>query len=250
VALRRVGDRGRFRVERGDDRKDTNVNHPARSGDMPISNTRGDERVLPGQAAPHRRRVPLTEEQRELAVNYLPMARQLARRLHSTWPFHREELESTAYMALVEAAQTFDPSRGVGFGTYARHRIRGALRDLQRVICSGKSRAAGATAPVFQKLKAFDEHNGMVLGVEPDPPVGTWIESTEAVEFWLRRLPRAHAAACRLIYIHGKSQDQVAVEIGCSKSYLSRLHREAINSLIRDYHVVAAAHEGCARPSL
>ena len=87
----------------------------ARGGDGPLSE----------QTAPHGRRVPLTDEQRELAVNYLPMARQLAQRLHATWRTHREELESTAYMALVEAAQRFDPSRGVGFSSYARHRIRG-----------------------------------------------------------------------------------------------------------------------------
>ena len=83
----------------------------------------------------------------------------------------------------------------------------------------------------------------MVLGIEPEPPVGTWIESTEAVEFWLRRLPKAHAAACRLIYIHGKSQDEAATEVGCSKSYLSRLHREAINWLIREYHQAGAAQD-------
>ena len=103
---------------------------------------------------------------------------------------------------------------------------------------------------MFQKLKTLDEHNGVVLGVEPEPPVGTWIESTEAVEFWLRRLPRAHAAACRLIYIHGKSQDEAASEVSCSKSYLSRLHREAINWLIRDYHLVVAAQANRSSRSL
>ena len=63
-----------------------------------------------------------------------------------------------------------------------------------------------------------------------------WIESPDAVEDWLSHLPRAHAAACRLIYIDGKSQDEAAAEVGCSKSYLSRLHREAVTWLIRKYH--------------
>ena len=59
------------------------------------------------------------------------------------------------------------------------------------------------------------------------------MESTEAVEKWIRRLPRAQAAACRLIYLHGKSQDEAAELVGCSKSYMSRLHREAIARLIQ-----------------
>ena len=147
-------------------------------------------------------------------------------------------------MALVEAARNFDPSRKVGFSTYARHRIRGALRDFQRLIYSGGSRAVSGEKPVFQKLRKYDEQNGRVLGIRPERPVGTWIESTEAVEVWLSRLPKAHAAACRLIYIHGKSQDEVATEVGCSKSYLSRLHREAITWLIRDYHQAIGVHQG------
>jgi RNA polymerase sigma factor (sigma-70 family) len=197
---------------------------------------------------PHRAKVPLTDDQRDLTVNYLPMARNLAQRLHTTWPFHREELESTAYMALVEAAQRFDPSRGVGFSAYARHRIRGALRDFQRLIYSGGSRSAAVRGRGFQRINPLDEQHGVVLGIEPDEPVGTRIEAVEAVEHWLKRLPRAHAAACRLIYIHGKSQDEAASEVGCSKSYLSRVHREAINWLIREYHEISARDRG--RPEM
>jgi RNA polymerase sigma factor (sigma-70 family) len=197
-----------------------------------------------------RGRTPLTDEQRELAVNYLPMARQLAHRFSTTWPAHADELQSTAYMALVEAARTFDPARNVGFSTYARHRIRGALRDCQRLLYTGGSRVANERRPVFQVLRKFDEQNGEVLGIQPDPPVGTWIEATEAVEGWLKRLPKTHAAACRLIYIHGKSQDEVASEVGCSKSYLSRLHREAITWLIRDYHEARAARAESSSQSM
>jgi RNA polymerase sigma factor (sigma-70 family) len=223
---------------------------PARGGNRVSPRARADGRDFLNRCGPHRTRVPLTEAQRALAVDYLPLARQLARRLCADGHAHPEELQSTAYMALVEAAQTVDPSRNVGFGTYARHRIRGALRDFQRLIYSGGSRETGASRPAFQKLREFDEQNGQVLGIDPEPPVGTQIESTEIVEFWLRRLPKAHAVACRLIYIDGKSQDEVAELVGCSKSYVSRVHRDAINWLIRDYHdaIAAAAELDQVRP--
>ena len=45
----------------------------------------------------------------------MPMGHQLAR-LCSSWPTDRAELESTAYLALAEAAQSFDSPK-VGFGT-------------------------------------------------------------------------------------------------------------------------------------
>ncbi len=189
-------------------------------------------------------RSPLTEEQQRLASQYLPLARSMAQRLARYWPAEREELESTAYMALVEAAQSFDPDRKVGFGTFARFRIRGALRDFQRLMNSAGGRGGRENPPVFQRLGKDAEEYGQVIGIQPDGPVGSDIEAIEAVEDWLGRLPRAHAAACRLIYVHGKSQEDAAAHVGCSKSYLSRLHREAITWLV---HEARGAREGSAR---
>jgi RNA polymerase sigma factor (sigma-70 family) len=162
------------------------------------------------------------------------MASALAKRMDGLLPGETDELESTAYLALVEAAQMFDPSMSVNFATYARHRIRGALRDLRRLMVSAGWRGGPAHYPVFQKVGNDLEKYGQVIGINPDRPVGTEIEATDAVEDWLSRLPRAHAAACRLIYINGKSQDETAAIVGCSKSFLSRLHHEAITWLLQD----------------
>jgi len=193
-------------------------------------------------------RASLNDDQRDLAVRYIPMAQALARRVMRLGSFEDEELKSAAYMALVEAALTFDPARKVKFSTYARHRIRGALRDYQRLVLSGGWRGDPAHRPVFEPFHGDVENCGRILGGEQDPPIGAEMESTEAVEKWLRRLPRAQAAACRLIYLHGKSQDEAAVIIGCSKSYMSRLHREAISRLIQDYHA-ACGGQRSGRPA-
>jgi RNA polymerase sigma factor (sigma-70 family) len=183
----------------------------------------------------------MTEDQRGLAVRYIPMAKALANRAVRLGAPEDEEFLSAAYMALVEAALTFDPSRKVNFATYARHRIRGALRDYQRLVLAAGWRGDPAHRPVFETLRGNVEDYGRVLGAHKDRPVGAEIESAEAVEQWLRRLPRAQAAACRLIYLHGKSQDEAAVLLGCSRSYLSRLHRDAISRLIQDYHEASAS---------
>lgn len=179
------------------------------------------------------RRSPLTDEQQTLAVKYVPMARSLAKPLKRAWPMEGEEFESAAMLALVEAAQSFDPGRNVKFATFARYRIWGALRDVQRALVTAGWRGDIENAPSVASLSQDAEEQGKVLGSEPDPPVGQEIESTEFVEHWLRKLPPRHAAACREIYINGKSQGEAASAIGCSKSRLSYLHKESIE-LIND----------------
>ena len=187
----------------------------------------------------------LSEEQRGLASRYLPLAESLASAYRARARVEREELKSTAYMALVEAARTFDPARKVNFATFARHRIRGALRDYLRYLMSSSWRGDPALRPSFQTLGTESERYGQVIGVNEDEPIGANIESIDSVESWLRRLPKTHALACRLIYIGGKSQDEVAGLLGFSKSYLSRMHHQALSWLIDEHNAgLAVYHPG------
>ncbi len=174
----------------------------------------------------------LNEDQRGLATRYLPMAESLARAFQARQKLERDELQSTAYLALVEAARTFDPYRKVNFATFARHRIRGALRDYMRFLLSENWRGTTAVRPSFQRLFQDAEQHGRVLGITGEKPLGTEIESIEAVERWLRHLPPMHALICRLIYLGGKSQDEVSQLLGCSRGHVSRVHTEALSFLI------------------
>jgi RNA polymerase sporulation-specific sigma factor len=139
-------------------------------------------------------------------------------------------------MALVQAARTFDPHRKVSFATYARHRIRGALRDYVRFLLSESWRGKDSR-PAFESLSAHAEQHGHVMGITRDLPIGAEIESLEVVESWLQRLPETHALACRLIYIGGKPLDEVARLLGLSRSCLHRLHAEALSLLIEKLNV-------------
>jgi RNA polymerase sigma factor (sigma-70 family) len=180
-----------------------------------------------------RRRVALTAEQQGLAGRYVPMAKSLAKPLKTAWPLEGEEFESAALMALVEAAQSFDPSRNVKFATFARYRIWGALRDVQRSLITAGWRGDVEHAPTICSLTYDAEEHGSVLNSEPDPPIGQELEAIEFVEHWLGKLPAKHADACRQIYIHGKTQSEAAETMSCSKSRLSYLHKEALD-LIND----------------
>jgi RNA polymerase sigma factor (sigma-70 family) len=192
-------------------------------------------------------RTRLNDEQRELATRYLPIAETLANNYRIRQRLERDEIRSTAYMALVEAARTFDPARKVNFATYARHRIRGALRDYLRFMLKTRGRGENIFCPQFERLHLGLEWHGRVMHLTPQKPVDARIESIDDVESWLRRLPKTHALACRMIYMSGKSQEEVAALLGLSKSYLCRLHNEALRWLIEDFNRSAPGHEQAER---
>ena len=74
----------------------------------------------------------------QLILAHLPMVKHVIGRLVGRLPsgIDAENLESAGILGLVEAANRFDPERGVKFETYVYMRIRGAVVDeLRRNSC-------------------------------------------------------------------------------------------------------------------
>lgn len=69
----------------------------------------------------------LAEQHLSLVV---PIARSFQRRLPASVDF--DDLVGAGNLGLVEAAHRFDSTKGSSFGTFARHRIRGAIADSLR----------------------------------------------------------------------------------------------------------------------
>lgn len=184
---------------------------------------------------PRRPRARLTPERQKLAARYVALARRAARPFQDGWPHYRDEFEGAALLALVQAAESFDPRRNVRFSTFAYHRIRGALRDVQRqflepTLPTELALDDGEPIPV-EVLPPVTRREGRVLGVDPGPPVGWELEGRETLERWFRGLPRPHAEACRLIYVQGRTQVEAARLMGVSQSRLSAVHRLALEML-------------------
>ncbi len=197
----------------------------------------GDDRY-PSRCNPHRTRPPLDEGQRDLATSYLPLASAMARQLGSTMPEASDEFRSTAYLALVEAAGTFDPSRNVNFATFARIHIRGALIDLRSELRRREARDRRRTAG-YKTRKG--ESRGLGVGADElarETPVGTELETLDTFESWVRRLPSPHARALRHIYLDGLNQEETAVEVGCSKATMCRLHSQGLYWLNQDRDLI------------
>lgn len=71
-----------------------------------------------------------------LVEEYVPLVGHLVRELSVRIPasVDRDDLRSAGLVALVKAAQSFDPAFGVPFSAYAATRVRGALLDELRSI--------------------------------------------------------------------------------------------------------------------
>ncbi len=173
-----------------------------------------------------RGRIPLSPQQQLLATQHLPVAKVLARRHAERCSFEIEELQATAYLALVEAAQRYNPSRGIRFATFARHRIDGAIRDTIRTSLLEQRATQQADF-------GDDEYPARSKKGQPhfEDRDREFVDAVDTVESWLKKLPPQHAAACRQIYVEGLPQARAADWLACSRSRLSALHKEAIEML-------------------
>ncbi len=176
-------------------------------------------------------RLRLTAEQQKLAADYLPMARCLARSFKATWPSLRDEFDSAAALALVEAARSFDPTRGLRFATFARYRIWGALRSARRNDVPLGFRKDPGQAPYVFPMTQRSEEIGRVLVSRPEQPVGRNLEDHEQMERWLRTLPRQQAVACRHLYLNAATYSEIAQALACTKSRVAHMHRQAMSRL-------------------
>jgi RNA polymerase sigma factor for flagellar operon FliA len=81
-------------------------------------------------------------DHKRLAERHLPLVRSLAMKLKDQMPDHLglEDLLGYGSAGLMEAAERYDPSRGIAFSTFAHYRIRGAMVDGLREM-GGLSRA-------------------------------------------------------------------------------------------------------------
>ncbi len=186
---------------------------------------------------------PLTDEQRVLAEEYLPLARKLAKPLKLMFQHWKDEFESAACLALVEAARAYDPKRKIRFATFARFRIRGALVDVGRVMGLAGWEDDRENSPNLVTLTPFNEEHGKILVAFEPPSVGADLDDTDAVEHWLRKLPRKHASVCRLYYLYGKTQTEIAGDLGCSQSEVTRLHKKALELLSDPYDADGKANQ-------
>src|SRR5437762_6093539 len=101
----------------------------------------------------------------DLVRAHLPLVGHLVRELLTRLPSHisREDLVSAGMAALATAGKSFDPERGIPFGSFATVRIRGALLDELRSL-DWASRSVRARA---RRIETAQQELTAALGRSP-----------------------------------------------------------------------------------
>ncbi len=126
------------------------------------------------QAVQQYRDVGAQRKRDELILTHLPLVRHTIGRLIAHLPrgLDVDNLESAGVLGLVEAANNFDPERGVKFEVFAAWRIRGAVYDELRRNCPlpqhlleriAKVREAYQTLVPPVTVEALAAHTGLGL---------------------------------------------------------------------------------------
>ena len=200
-------------------------------------------------------------------------AKQLSRRMSGS-SVTIDDLRSFGQEGLLQAARTFDESRGVPFRRWANLRIRGAMIDGVRQFGGLPRRIyreLGAAADADRVQDVYDEEDatspaaspeaadarltsflaglatamsmGTMGGAEGDAAAAdpaspedltSFRELVGHVRSIVARLPDAERALVERHYFADETLDQAAASLGLSKSWGSRLHARAIDAIARE----------------
>lgn len=214
------------------------------------------------------------DERNRLIEQNLPLVGYLASETHArATHVSREDLASAGALALVTAADAYDPSLGVPFGAYARRRILGAFADEMRsmdwasrgirrrikettAVQDTLSAALGRTATVTEIATAMGVAQEEVFGALADASrtVTTLDEAYEAeiashlplpeesavvaerrtvLEHAIQALPERMRLIVHAVYLEERPVKDIAEQLGVSHSAVSQQRAEAVR-LLRD----------------
>lgn len=114
-------------------------------------------------------------EREKMIENHLSLVDFLVERMMNQVPgfVNRDDIRSAALMGLLDAANRFDPRRGVLFKTFAERRIRGAVFDevrrmdwFSRTMREKQSRLAKTTDALGKKLGRAPEDAELAAAME------------------------------------------------------------------------------------
>lgn len=132
-----------------------------------------------------------------------------------------DDLISVGYYALTKAAIAYDDTKGACFKTYLTFRVIGEVKDYLRKIPNEKSRRPGrrGTCKSFSDIdQKSNDHLDFAASIESK-------ETFYDIDFLKRKIKKKLAPTTKAQigyehYIEGKTQSQLAKELGVSPSMI------------------------------
>ena len=192
----------------------------------------------------------------------LPLAKSLAAQLRVAHGFRTsfDDLFAVGVVGLVEAAERFDPDRGVAFSTFAYRRVRGAILDSQRDEGAADVERSGVGIELSDLVKKCPANTNALTTPDPDGGRASRVGASAAVgqrvsiedidesaatldEVVDRRrqsrrlheafltLPSLQQRVLELHYLEGESFGDIGARLGICKPWAFRLHACAVQKL-------------------
>jgi RNA polymerase sigma factor FliA len=214
-------------------------------------------------------------------------ARQVAAQL-GPGPTTLDDLRSFGQEGLLAAARSFDASRGLPFRRWANLRIKGAMADglrrwgalPRRIYRELKERKGDGLRPPLKrpsasKARQFNMQEGadfklalelahqatnMAMGMlfeEARVDVDDLVDRKrliERVRAIVARLPQRQQSLIERHYFDDENSDRIALSLGISKSWASRLHVQAIETITSELRrpagglLASCARDPCLKP--
>ncbi len=216
----------------------------------------------------------------------VPYAHALAAEVMRKLPpdLERKDIQGWAELGLVEAANSFDSTRGVQFKTFAYYRVKGAIYDGLRKMgwypkgqyqlmrfemaaneylrdASGEPPRAGTAEGRVLDLKELTGNlmtcYMLSLDAMPQEPIDQRQvsaedavvrgEQTRNLKRSLLQLPEINRRVLEYCYFGGLTLEEIGRKLGLSRSWVCRLHAKSLAMLRK--HLLQVSDAGVARPS-
>ncbi|HZL17208.1 MAG TPA: sigma-70 family RNA polymerase sigma factor [Polyangia bacterium] len=186
----------------------------------------------------------------KLITDHLPLVRRVSERLHASWRergLELSELVACGALGLVQAADRFDPTRGIRFKTFAEIVIEGAIRDG---VGRGRNwfgrRAVGTVVVVhlndvapegWEEWLGQPDENGLPLPALWNgcplfqPPRDSDLDLRSLLADEIQLLPERERRVIRLCFYEDKKLTDAAKELCVQPPRASRLRKQALRRL-------------------
>lgn len=163
-------------------------------------------------------------ERNKLVEDYMYVVEPIAKGIHSLRPpsFELDDLVSIGMIALIEAADRFDPELGVPFEAWAKLKVRGAIMDATR-----RKQYRESTHDEIQDWHAemCDER------LNPEQEYAAKQEA-ELIRKCVVMMTDEHRHVVEQKYHKGRALGPIGMELGVNHSHgVTQLHRSALTEM-------------------
>lgn len=168
----------------------------------------------------------------KLITDHMPLARKIAMTIgRKAPPWEWDDINAAALEGLVIAAHSFKPARGALFGSFASHRIRGAILDYQRsqdpLARSHREKVKEGRSVSVTTLHGENAEEVLEHIAAPGAPHDERVDIWRTFERGLRLLPPREAAAIVAYFVYGVTGREIGAALGISESRCCQLRTDA-----------------------